>query len=146
MAITKLTCIQVRTQLELALKTIGEQHGIRFDIGKIRFNDVSFRCTLNAEAKNQTIALATNAIYATTVPSTGTKDLNFYMNRSYRKNANCITYTVIEFHPSRPKYKFVVSTPYGTRYRADAKWLDSMKDVTPSKLDDEILGGELSSL
>lgn len=129
MAITKLTCIQVRTQLELALKTIGEQHGIRFDIGKIRFNDVSFRCTLNAEAKNQTIALATNTIYATTVPSK--QDHSFFLNRVYRRNNS--EYTVIEYHPNKPKYKFVIRTQNGTRYKADVRFLESMRDVTPSK-------------
>ncbi len=122
-------------EISTALNAIGQKHGVSFNLGTMRyeFDGSAMRCTLNAETKNQTIALATNTIYATTVPSTGAKDLNFYMNRSYRKNANCITYTVIEFHPSRPKYKFVVSTPYGTRYRAEAKWLDSMKDVTPNK-------------
>jgi hypothetical protein len=125
MAINKENIKQIHQSLDAAIRAVGEQYGISFSLGTIRFDQNSFRCKLEGNDKSATgtiINAQTSSITPTAFASLPT--LASFLGNRYRR-ANTI-YEVIEIKPNRPSNPFIVRTQNGTRYKCGVSFLGSM--------------------
>ena len=119
----------VRVKINDALKSLEADIGIRFSIGNIRFDASSFTTKLTAE-----IVYAGGVTGRTTADAIGSpetqptlqsilgsaSDLQSWHPNDYlgkKLLIKGVTYTIVGYKSSRPKYPFVFTNPAGTQFK-----------------------------
>lgn len=103
---------EIRSDMETALRKVAEQHGIKFDIGTIRFLEDSFKVSLKAESLDRIKPVVLNV---DAVPSEFAVGTSFQIKRTI--------YTIKSINKSAPKYKYNVVTQTGATWRASHEML-----------------------
>lgn len=110
---------QMRSEVETALKQVGDKYGINFGVGRITFTGTDFRCKMSAVVKTavpnsplidpkkslEAVELANRGVYQLGINRT---DLTNKFNHPRLGNA-----TLIGYAPRRHKYPFTVKTDNG---------------------------------
>lgn len=109
---------QLRTEIEQALNTIGQKHGVSLDLGIIRFDTNSMRCTLRGNDVNA----GSNAVLIHSDMLANT-ELNLFKGRVYQVKKT--TFTVVAIHPNKPKFSLECRTQKGMTYFVAPRYLAS---------------------
>lgn len=113
---------EIRTDIEAALAAVEQKHGIRLNMGNIRFDAGMFRAKLEAQVLGHQIDTMTIPGSAPAV----TGGLAAELERMHGPGAAQAKYyvagsttpvTFVDYKPGRPKYPFVYMTVRGTRYK-----------------------------
>lgn len=108
---------QLRVEIEQALNTIGQKHGISFDLGIIRFDQNDMRCTLRGKDSSSNIA---TLIHSDMLVNT---ELSLFKGRTYKVKKTI--FTVVEIHPNKPKFSLECRTQKGMTYFVAPRYLAS---------------------
>ena len=109
MTFTKQNLMTIRRDLAAALDDVGVKHGIRFDLGGIRFNANDFRATLNAKTVDISTGVAINTNLMNAIKR---------YNLVETKNGK----TLVDYNERRFKYPFTY-TDNGKRYKGTTEYV-----------------------
>ncbi len=137
----KNTVKQFRTDFESMAKLFEQKYNVKLNIGTIRFDNTSFRCTLNALEKQTPIINVTPGVLAAANPkdndsvfiSMMAKTQNValdlhekgFVGSMYRLPGKRSAYTVTGVNRRAPKFCVEVKTDSGARYKMPITALNS---------------------
>ena len=119
----------LRSEIERALKTVADKHGISLSLGTIRFSAGEFRGKLTARTYTTTASginlftknnMSPNGFYGGAPGNSMLENAleRFGMPKTVRRfEAFGTVYTLVDAKLSRPKYPFIAQGPRGGRYK-----------------------------
>lgn len=99
----------IRPEIEAALTAIGSKHGLEIGVGRFGYDSEGFTGRLTAKTKSSLKAVAANSP----------------VEKGARYRVKNTTFTVVNFHPNKPKFSIETRTQTGKIYFTTPGYLQS---------------------